>query len=42
MLDPHKQAAKSDTARERIEREIHVTDEQIDALAYELRQRADG
>jgi len=38
MLDLHKQkpAAKSDAARERIEREIHVTDEQIDALVYEL------
>ncbi|MDE3092083.1 MAG: hypothetical protein KGJ80_22135, partial [Chloroflexota bacterium] len=38
MLDLHrqKQAAKSDAARERIEREINVTDEQIDALVYEL------
>ena len=38
ILDLHKQkqAAKSDAARERIEREIHVTDEQIDALVYEL------
>ncbi len=38
MLELHKQkhAAKSDAARERIEREIHVTDEQIDALVYEL------
>jgi type II restriction/modification system DNA methylase subunit YeeA len=30
------QAAKTDAARKRIEREIHVTDEQIDALVYEL------
>jgi len=38
MLDLHKQmqATKSDAARERIDREIHVTDEQIDALVYEL------
>jgi hypothetical protein len=38
MLDLHQQkhAAKSEAARERIEREIHVTDEQIDALVYEL------
>ena len=46
MLDPHKQqqAAASEAARQRIEREIHVTDEQtacpavlgIDALVYEL------
>lgn len=38
MLDLHKQkqATKSDAARARIEREIHVTDEQIDALVYEL------
>jgi hypothetical protein len=28
--------ARSDAARERIEREIKVTDEQIDALVYEL------
>ena len=38
MLDLHKQkqAAKSTAARDRIAREIHVTDEQIDALVYEL------
>lgn len=38
LLDLHKQkqSAKSDTMRERIEREINVTDEQIDALVYEL------
>ncbi len=38
MLELHQQrrAAKSDVARERIEREIKVTDEQIDALVYEL------
>jgi type II restriction/modification system DNA methylase subunit YeeA len=38
MLELHKQkqAATSETARARIEREIHVTDEQIDALVYEL------
>jgi hypothetical protein len=30
------QAATSEIARARIEREIHVTDEQIDALVYEL------
>ncbi len=38
MLELHKQkqAAKSDAARERIEREINVTDEQIDALVYQL------
>jgi hypothetical protein len=38
MLELHrqKQATRSDVARERIEREIHVTDEQIDALVYEL------
>lgn len=35
MLDLHKQkqVAKSDAARERLEREITLTDEQIDALA---------
>ncbi len=38
MLQLHKdkQAATGDAARERIEREIHVTDEQIDVLVYEL------
>ena len=36
VLHQQVQAAKSDAARERIEREIHVTDEQIDALVYEL------
>jgi len=38
MLELHqqKQAAKSDAARERLQREINVTDEQIDALVYEL------
>jgi hypothetical protein len=38
MLDRHKQnqAAKSDAARARSEREIHVPDEQIDSLVYEL------
>ncbi len=38
MLELHKQkqASKSDTARERIQREINITDEQIDALVYEL------
>jgi hypothetical protein len=38
MLELHKQkqAAASDAARARIEREIHVTDEKIDALVYEL------
>jgi adenine-specific DNA-methyltransferase len=38
ILELHKQkhAAQSDAARERIEREINVTDEQIDALVYEL------
>jgi hypothetical protein len=38
MLELHKQkhAAASDAARQRIEREIHVTDEKIDALVYEL------
>jgi len=35
-LHQQKQAAKSDTARARVEREINVTDEQIDALVYEL------
>jgi type I restriction-modification system DNA methylase subunit len=35
-LHKHEQAAKSDATRERIEREINVTDEQIDALVYEL------
>jgi type I restriction-modification system DNA methylase subunit len=38
MLDLHKQkqAAKSDTTSERVEREINVMDEKIDALVYEL------
>ena len=38
MLDLHQQqqAAGSDAARERLQREINVTDEQIDALVYEL------
>jgi adenine-specific DNA-methyltransferase len=38
MLDLHKQqqAASSDATRERLQREINVTDEQIDALVYEL------
>jgi hypothetical protein len=38
MLDLHKQkqSAASEQARARIEREISVTDEQIDALVYEL------
>ena len=38
MLELHKQkqASASDAARARIEREIHVTDEKIDALVYEL------
>jgi len=38
MLDLHaqKQAVKSDAARERLQREIVVMDEQIDALVYEL------
>ncbi|MEW5718876.1 MAG: TaqI-like C-terminal specificity domain-containing protein, partial [Chloroflexota bacterium] len=38
MLVLHQQAraATSDAARERIQREIHVTDEQIDARVYEL------
>ncbi|MCJ7709034.1 MAG: Eco57I restriction-modification methylase domain-containing protein, partial [Anaerolineales bacterium] len=38
MLELHKQkqAAASDAARARIEREIHITDEKIDALVYEL------
>ncbi|MBI5029668.1 MAG: N-6 DNA methylase [Chloroflexi bacterium] len=35
-LHKQKQASKSDTARERIQREINITDEQIDALVYEL------
>jgi hypothetical protein len=38
MLDLHKQkqSAASEQARARIEREISVTDEHIDALVYEL------
>jgi hypothetical protein len=38
MLDLHrqKQAAAGDSTRTRLEREIHVTDEQIDRLVYEL------
>ncbi len=32
----NQQAAKSESARERIEREIKVTDELIDGLVYEL------
>jgi hypothetical protein len=38
MLELHqqKQAAQSEATQARIEREIHVTDEQIDALVYEL------
>ncbi|MEW5721112.1 MAG: hypothetical protein AB1817_20975 [Chloroflexota bacterium] len=38
MLDVHtqRQAAKSDAARERLQRESIVTDEQIDALVHEL------
>jgi hypothetical protein len=38
MLDLHKQqqAASSDATRDRLQREINVTDEQIDALVYEL------
>jgi type II restriction/modification system DNA methylase subunit YeeA len=39
MLDLHLrqlQAAGSEAARERLQREINVTDEQIDALVYEL------
>ena len=38
MLDLHKQkqATTSANARERIEREINVTDEKIDALVFEL------
>ena len=38
MLDLHKQqqAASSDATRERLQREINVTDEQIDKLVYEL------
>jgi type II restriction/modification system DNA methylase subunit YeeA len=38
MLELHKQkhAARSESARARLEREINVTDEQIDALVYEL------
>jgi predicted nucleic acid-binding Zn-ribbon protein len=38
MLDLHRQqqAASSETARERLQREINVTDEQIDKLVYEL------
>jgi predicted nucleic acid-binding Zn-ribbon protein len=38
MLDLHqqRQAATSEVARERLQREINVTDEKIDALVYEL------
>jgi type II restriction/modification system DNA methylase subunit YeeA len=38
MLAIHQElrAATSSAAQARIEREIHVTDEQIDALIYEL------
>jgi len=38
MLDLHKQqqAAGSEAVRERLQREINVTDEQIDRLVYEL------
>jgi type I restriction-modification system DNA methylase subunit len=38
MLDLHAQhqATTSETTQQRIQREIHVTDEQIDALVYEL------
>lgn len=38
MLDLHKQlqAAGSEAARQRLQREINVTDEQIDRLVYEL------
>jgi hypothetical protein len=38
MLDLHRQqqAAGSEAARERLQREINVTDEQIDKLVYEL------
>jgi hypothetical protein len=39
MLDLHlrqQQAASSDATRDRLQREINVTDEQIDALVYEL------
>lgn len=35
-LQKQKQAAKGDAVRERIEREINVMDEKIDALVYEL------
>lgn len=43
MLELHKQkaAAAGETARARIEREINVTDEKIDALVYELYGLAD-
>ena len=38
MLELHKQkqSANSEAARQRLEREINVTDKQIDALVYEL------
>jgi hypothetical protein len=38
MLDLHRQqqAAGSEAARERLQREINVTDEKIDALVYQL------
>jgi len=38
MLDLQKQqqAASSEASRERLQQEINVTDEQIDALVYEL------
>ena len=38
MLELHKQkqSANSEVARQRLEREINVTDKQIDALVYEL------
>jgi hypothetical protein len=38
MLDLHqqRQAASSEVASERLQREINVTDEKIDALVYEL------
>ena len=32
MLDLHKQAAKSNAARERIEREIHMMDKEIKVM----------
>ncbi len=36
MLELHRQEAANETARERIAREIAITDEKIDALVYEL------